>query len=134
MFRKFDAGAHIAGRDKADCQVRALVHATGMRYREAWDLLYTVQGERMACGFRLVDALKAGDERFGVVRTLAFKAIRGRKRMTGARFCIEYPTGYFILRLAHHVAAVVDGTVFDTWDSTAKCVYQAFEIQRKVKP
>jgi len=133
-FRKFDAGAHVTGRDKADCQVRALVTATGMKYREAWELLYAVQGERKTCGFCLPDALRSGDSRFGVLRTLTFNAVSGKRRMTGEKFCHDFPIGNFILRLAHHVVAVEDGVLFDTWDSTAKCVYQAYEVSRKVKP
>lgn len=33
-------------------------------------------------------------------------------------FCREYPTGTYIVGLDGHVVCVVDGNVYDTWDST----------------
>lgn len=33
-------------------------------------------------------------------------------------FAIEHPTGRYIICTGTHVAAVIDGTVYDTWDST----------------
>lgn len=130
VFRKFDAGkAARAPGVKGDCQVRALSTATGMRYSEAWALLYAIQGERRECAFPLVDALKGGDPRLGVVRALSFPAERGKPRMTGREFCQLHPSGSFILNLAHHVAAVEDGVLIDTWDCTEKCVYAAWELR-----
>ena len=135
-FRKFDAGAnHRSPRaDKHDCQVRALVTASGASYADAWQLLYVLQGERRACGFTLVDDLRARDPRLRVVEELAFPAVRGEPRMTGEAFCRKYPRGNFILRMAHHVAAVKDGQVYDTWDSTDRCVYAAWQIEPLGEP
>ena len=135
-FRKFDAGAlHRSPRaDKQDCQVRALVTALDVSYADAWQLLYVMQGERRACGFTLVDDLRIGDARLHVARELVFPSTKGRPRMTGEAFCTSHPRGNFILRMAHHVAAVKDGQVYDTWDSTKRCVYAAWEIEPPVKP
>ena len=36
---------------------------------------------------------------------------------TAEDFCIEHPKGTYILGFGDHVAAVVDGTIYDTWDS-----------------
>lgn len=108
--------------------MRALATARGMVYANAWDLLYTLQGEQRRCSFPLVESLNASDERLGVVRAIPFPARAGKARMTGADFCKRYPTGRFLLRLAHHVVAVVDGKAYDTWDSTGKCVYTAWEV------
>jgi len=49
--------------------------------------------------------------------------------MTGKEFVRLYPKGRYILRLAHHVAAVVDSVVIDSWDSTRKCVYGAWQLK-----
>lgn len=129
-FRKFDAGAlaRPKGAPKEDCQVRALTTARGIPYYEAWKLLYLVQGELRRCAFALVESLTANDPRFGVKRVLRFPAVKGKSRMTGAEFCKRHPKGRFILRMSHHVAAVKDGVLYDTFDSSAKCLYTAWEV------
>ncbi len=128
-FRRFDAGKDQDTRDKGgDCQVRALVVTLGLEYDAAWHLLYRMQGERRKCGFCLVDSLNDGDQRLRIKARLSFPAKAGRKRMTGADFCKKHKKGRFILRMAHHVAAVVDGELLDTWDSSQKCVYAAWEM------
>lgn len=113
---------------KGDCQVRALCKASGLSYDKAWQLLYETQGELGECGFALVRSLNEGDSRFGVKQKLSFPAAKGKERMTGLKFCKIYPTGNYILRLAHHVVAVCDGKLYDTWDSSGKCVYNAWEM------
>lgn len=128
-FVKHDAGLGRRGSDKNDCQVRAMVTALGFNYLHAWGLLYAMQGEQRRCSFGLVDALASSDSRLHVVRSLAFPAVRGRQRMDGVQFCKLHPKGRFIVRMAHHVAAVVDGKLYDSWDSSSKCVYSAWEVQ-----
>jgi hypothetical protein len=129
-FVKRDVGiGHRAPGKAVDCQVRALVVALEMDYNDAWHLLYTMQGERRWCSFGLVEDLKSRDSRLHVVRALSFPAVRGKPRMTGAMFCDRYKTGHFILRMAHHMAAVVGGKLYDSWDSTRKCIYTAWEVK-----
>ena len=55
--------------------------------------------------------------------------MKGKPRMTPAAFVKKYPAGRYVLSLAHHVVAVRDGVVIDTWDCTKKCVYKAWEIK-----
>ncbi len=129
-FRRFDAGAlaRPKGAPREDCQVRALTTARSIPYEAAWVLLYLVQGELRRCAFALVESLTANDPRFGVKRTLRFPAAKGELRMTGAEFCKRHLKGRYILRMSHHVAAVKDGVLYDTFDSSGKCVYTAWEV------
>lgn len=132
VFRKFDAGeghrTPRAGKDR-DCQVRALATARGIPYPNAWATLYLMQGERRACSFTLVDDLKIWHVSLGVTRALHFPSEKGTPRMTAAAFCKKHRKGNFILRMAHHVAAVKDGQLYDTWDSSRRCVYAAWKIE-----
>jgi hypothetical protein len=129
-FRKFDAGKSVRAKgETGDCQVRSLCVARGMRYSEAWELLYKIQGERRTCGFPLVDALTEKDSRLGVIRMLSFPAEKGKPRMTGRVFCETHAKGNFILQVSNHVAAVEDGVLIDTWDCSGKCVYRAWEVR-----
>ena len=129
MFKKLDMGkGHRITDDKNDCQARALATASGRSYPDAWDLLYKIQGERRECAFNLVAALKDNDVRLGCCRWQSFPAEKGKSRMTAAKFCELNPRGSFILKLAHHVAAVEDGVLYDTWNSSKKCVYAIYGI------
>lgn len=128
---KYDAGQGLAS-DQAtgqDCQVRALCTALDITYADAWVMLYDLQGKSRACSFQLVRELKSNHSDFNVVSSMPFPAKRGKPRMTGTMFCKKYKHGRFILRMAHHVAAVIHGRLYDTWDSTSKCVYHAWEIR-----
>ena len=92
-------------------------------------MLYTMQGERRACSFELVKELDAQHSSLGVIRELPFPAVKGKPRMTAAEFCRKYKRGRFILRMAHHVACVKDGELYDTHDCSRSCVYKAWEIR-----
>lgn len=127
MYREFanrPEGAH-----DEDCQVRALSTSRNMPYGDAWQLLYVIQGERKMCHFPLVEALSDCDSRTGVIRELKFPAKKGQRRMNGSTFCNTFSNGRFIVRMGHHVAAVVDGVLTDTWDSLGKCIYRAWEVR-----
>lgn len=118
---------------RADCQVRALCTALGVTYNEAWAILYTMQGERRACAFSLVDELDdTNAAALGVIRPISFPAKKGSPRMTAEEFCKKHKRGRFILRMAHHVAAVKDGQLFDTSDTSYACVYKAWEIRPRL--
>lgn len=128
-FVKRDVGIGHRGSDKNDCQVRSLVVALGLDYLDAWNLLYRMQGESQRCSFGLTEELASFDHRLHVIRAFAFPAVRGEPRMSGVQFCKTHPQGSFILRMAHHVAAVVDGRLYDSFDSSRRCVYAAWEVR-----
>lgn len=50
-------------------------------------------------------------------------AQKGKPRMTVNNFAKMHKQGRYILNLANHIVAVVDGYYYDTWDSGYKCVY-----------
>ncbi len=135
MFEKYDAGAgqRIAEWDVAqDCTVRTVAKAMALTYNAAWELLYREQGKYRTAGYALSEYLRHDPKPFGVMRYLSFPAKRGTDRMNARSFVRLHPTGSFILRMAHHFAAVVDGTLYDTWDSSGKCVYVAWQVDHNL--
>jgi hypothetical protein len=129
-FRLYDAGKGRRTRgDDGDCQVRALHTASGLTYNAAWDALYALQGTYRTHGFNITLYLDSGE--LGVVRKLSFPAKAGQKRMTAVEFVRKYRKGNFILHQAHHVVGVEDGIVYDKFDSTSRCVYDAWEVKRQ---
>ena len=141
-FAKIDVGdgkrtPEAKGRD---CTVRALCVAANISYESAWTMLYSHQGIEKTNAFDLDGLLnkellwrgKLQEGEWGVYKVktaLSFPAVKGKPRMTPAAFVKAHPTGRFVLSLAHHVVAVRDGVVIDTWDCTKKCVYKAWEIE-----
>lgn len=59
---------------------------------------------------------------------LSFPAEPGKPRMNGIRFTKQFPKGRYILNMAGHWSACVDGVIYDTWDCGEKCVYTAFKM------
>ena len=54
---------------------------------------------------------------------VGIRAQKGKSRPTVATMYKEFPKGTCIIRVAHHVVAMVDGIYYDTWDSGGKSVY-----------
>ena len=54
---------------------------------------------------------------------------KGSKRPTVASFAADHPQGRYLLNVANHVVAVVDGHYYDSWDCGSKCVYTYYEQQ-----
>ena len=52
---------------------------------------------------------------------------KGSKRPTVDSFTKEHKEGTYLLRVAHHCVAVVDGIYYDTWDSGDWCLYGYWE-------
>lgn len=60
---------------------------------------------------------------------LSFPAEKGKDRMNGDRFTRAYPKGRYILNMAGHWTACIDGKIYDTWDCRDKCVYTAYRMR-----
>lgn len=71
-------------------------------------------------------------ERTGAALGLTYNPIsnkKGSKRPTVKEFAKSHPTGRYIVKVAHHVVAVVDGVYYDTWDSGYKSLYGYYEVK-----
>ena len=52
---------------------------------------------------------------------------RGTTRPTVDEFAKSHPNGTYLLKVAHHVVACVNGKYYDTWDCGYKPLYGYFE-------
>lgn len=57
---------------------------------------------------------------------------RSEKRLTLAEFSNIYNKGSYICKVAHHVVAVIDGYILDTWNSSDKFVYSSWKISNNI--
>lgn len=111
-----------------DCVKRAITTAANMDYHQVALELNRFRKITGACKFNSGDnPVRYVQEVLGAKR-LSFPATKGSPRMTGIMFSCSHPTGSYILRMAGHWSACVNGKIIDTWDCSEKCVYLAWEI------
>lgn len=104
-----------AGRKVGDCVVRALSKAFDVKWENAY-LQLAINGLQMG------DMPSSDSVAGSVLRQHGFS----RKVVsdtcpdcyTAGEFCKEFPTGIYVLFFGGHVATVVDGNLYDAWDSS----------------
>jgi hypothetical protein len=133
-----DGGRAAAGfkGSAGDCTVRAIAIATGLPYRQVYDALNVVaRDERPRAGRRRSSA-RTGMYRKTSEAYLAELGWRWVPTMRVGQGCRvhlreeELPGGRIIVRLTRHLAAVIDGVVYDTHDPSrggSRCVYGYYQ-------
>jgi len=114
-----------------DCMIRAVANITGNVYRDVHAIMYQL-------GWRAVRRNSKGNWQYQILKTLdelgfkatyeSFPAIKGESRICGYTF---NKSGKWILRMAKHISAYIDGVLVDSWDCRYKCVYFAWKIEPK---
>jgi hypothetical protein len=129
-----DGGRAAAGYrgNTRDCVCRAIAIATQIPYQEVYDeLALLAKAERSRYG------RKRSSPRLGVARRTFEQFLLARKWTwtptmqigSGCKIHLrpgELPPGRLIVAVSHHVVAVIDGVVHDTYDpcrSGTRCVY-----------
>ena len=103
------------GKNVGDCAVRALSKALG----QDWLVTYL--------GICIQGAL-AGDMPSANAVWGAYLAQHGFRRrlapdgVTVSEFARAHPSGVYVLALSGHVVCIIDGTLYDTWDSSREVV------------
>lgn len=120
---------HPQGKLVGDCVKRAIAKATGEEYK---NISLGLNRHKKITGARKFNSdynwLSYIEDVYGG-KKMSFPAVKGQKRMNGERFCQAYPKGRYVLQMAGHLTACVDGVIYDTWDCSEKCVYRAWEIE-----
>ena len=103
------------GRNVGDCAVRAVAKALN----KDWETTYLMISRY---GFRMGD-MPSSDSVWGaVLRQNGFyrSAVPNTcpDCYTAADFCRDNPEGTFVLGFGGHVATVVDGDLYDSWNSS----------------
>ena len=102
------------GRKVGDCAVRAIAKALSIDWETAYDLI-------ASNGFAMGD-MPSSDSVWGsVLRQNGFyrKSIPNYcpDCYTVKEFCRDNPKGTFVLGFGDHVATVIDGNLYDSWNS-----------------
>lgn len=107
-----------------DCQIRALSKFFDCTWLEAFDMTLPLCREAQINMIfnappkeRNVQLAKLGLVYTGISNK------QGSHRPTVESFAHSHPKGRYILMVANHVVACVDGRYYDTWDSGYKSLY-----------
>ena len=104
-----------AGRTVGDCAVRAVAKALNITWEDAYRLIVTN-------GYKMAD-MPSSDSVWGaVLRMHGFyrESIPNTcpDCYTAEDFCMDNPVGVYVLGFGGHTATVVDGDIYDMWDSS----------------
>lgn len=113
-----------------DCQIRALSKALGLTWLEVFDLTMPMCREErvpsiFSCDLTRTKRLMAN---LGFVYT-GVSNKKGTKRPTVRSFAKDHPNGRYVLSVANHVVACVDGKYYDTWDCGSHSLYGYYEFK-----
>lgn len=113
--------------DYGDCVIRALTKVTGKIWLEVFDELIPY-ARKMQCMPNGKPCYQEYLKEHGFEYT-GISNKKGTKRPTVDRFAKDHKNGTYLLRVAHHVVAVVDGIYYDTWDSGMCCMYGYWQFK-----
>lgn len=103
------------GRNVGDCSVRAISKALNIDWETAYALI-------ALNGYLMGDVISSNSVWGAVLRQHGFSrsAIPNTcpDCFTAEDFCMENPRGVYVLGFGNHVATVVDGKLYDSWDSS----------------
>lgn len=101
--------------DASDCVIRALCRVTG----KSWAECYIDLVEK---GLEIGDVISSNTVWIAQFRDLGFKKEIIPNTCpdcyTFEDFCIDNPQGIFVVGTGSHVATIVDGLLYDSWDSS----------------
>lgn len=103
------------GRRVEDCSIRAVAKALGIDWEQAYGLV-------TAAGYGMGDMPHSNSVWGAVLRQNGFNRMSLPDECpdcyTAEEFCIDNPHGVYVLGFGRHVATVIDGTLYDSWDSS----------------
>lgn len=121
---------HPKGLRVGDCVKRAITLVAGIDYMEVSKELNRYKKVSKCPYFNSNKNCEGYVEKVLKLNKISFPAVSGKPRMNGTRFCEAFPKGRYILRMAKHWTACVDGIIYDTWDCSEKCVYKAWKFEK----
>lgn len=103
------------GRNVEDCAIRAVAKALGTDWETAYALI-------VKNGYEMGDMPHSNSVWGAVLRQNGFyrKSIPDAcpDCYTAEQFAEEHPHGVYVLGFGRHVATIIDGNIYDSWDSS----------------
>ena len=103
-----------AGRNVGDCSVRAVSVALGVDWETAYEMI-------AEAGYRMGDVISSNSVWGAVLRQNGFYRYAVPNTCpdcyTVGDFADDHPKGVFVVGTGTHVVTIMDGVVYDSWDS-----------------
>lgn len=116
--------------EQGDCTIRALSKVWDCTWLGAFD-----KANQFCRKYQVSDVFNTpSDIRTVIMDELGFDYTgisnkKGTKRPTVEKFAALHPEGKYLLIVANHVVACVDGKYYDTWDSGYKSIYGYYTLR-----
>ena len=110
-----------------DCVIRSFVKTTGKDWLEVFDeLMKIARNEQAIPNGKLCYEIFLKENGF---KYTGVSNKKGSKRPTVLSFTQGHTEGVYVLIVANHIVASVDGVYYDTWDSGQCSMYGYWEKQ-----
>lgn len=104
-----------SGRNVGDCSIRAVAKALDVTWEQAYAMI-------AAAGYQMNDMPSSNSVWGAVLRQHGFYRHSIPNQCpdcyTAEEFARDHPEGTFVIGFGSHVATLVDGVIYDSWDSS----------------
>ena len=108
------------GNKEEDCVTRAITLASGLDYFDISRKLH-LTGELLSCEKLCVCCYD-----FLIEKVLLFPRVEIDRGMTVGEFAEQHSRGIYLLRMDQHITTLIDGKLYDLWDSSNKEITHAW--------
>lgn len=108
------------GETREDCVTRAITLASGLDYFDVARKL-KLTAELMECEKLCVCCYD-----FLIEKVLLFPKVEIERGMTVGDFAEQHPRGIYLLRMEQHITTLIDGKLYDLWDSSDREITHAW--------
>lgn len=125
LYQYNDGGRKDAGYKgvAGDCGARSMAIALEIPYKQAYDQIALANKNDPRSGKKSARNGVYRDTFTEILKTHGWSWVKAPKIAGRKARASDLPKGRYIARMAKHYAAVVDGVVQDSWDSSHKMVY-----------
>lgn len=115
----------------SDCTIRALCKVFDKSWGEVFEMLIPIIKEHQLLPNYMFYSRSQETiaSELGLERN-KISVRKGSKCPTVLEFTKAHPQGRYIVQVAHHTVAVVDGAYYDTWDCGNKPMFSYYELKR----
>lgn len=99
--------------DVGDCAIRALAKALNMNWEETYEMYSEF-------AFNMCDIVSSNEVLRAILRANRFSyldLLDYPDYYTAEDFCLDHPNGVYVLFFGSHVATVLNGNLYDSWNS-----------------
>lgn len=129
-FKEYNANANQ--NHTSDCVARSISLAYNMDYTDTVNELNRIKRRISAESYRNISAVRKALNQFGYIDHHKFED----DFMSVQEFCDANTSGVFLLLVSkrsqnepHHMCCILNGDVYDTWDSTDCIIYEVYTVK-----